>query len=42
MHALINDPELLLADEPTSALDADTRDTFVSLLMSIGDVSDAQ
>ena len=39
-RALINDPELLLADEPTSALDTDTRDTFMSLLMSIGDVSD--
>ena len=39
-RALINDPELLLADEPTSALDADTRDTFMSLLMSIKDVSD--
>ena len=39
-RALINDPELLLADEPTSALDTDTRDKFMSLLMSIGDVSD--
>ena len=39
-RALINDPELLLADEPTSALDADTRDTFMSLLMSIRDASD--
>ncbi|HBW84396.1 MAG TPA: hypothetical protein DEF79_10205 [Gammaproteobacteria bacterium] len=38
-RALINDPELLLADEPTSALDTDTRDTFMSLLMSIRDVS---
>jgi len=39
-RALINDPELLLADEPTSALDADTRDSFMRLLMSIRDVSD--
>ena len=39
-RALINDPELLLADEPTSALDADTRDTFMSLLMSIRGASD--
>ena len=38
-RALINEPELLLADEPTSALDADTRDTFMRLLMSIRDVS---
>ena len=39
-RALINDPELLLADEPTSALDADTRDSFMCLLMSIRHVSD--
>ena len=33
-------PKLILLDEPTSALDADTRDTFMSLLMSIRDASD--
>jgi putative ABC transport system ATP-binding protein len=38
-RALINEPELLLADEPTSALDADARDAFMSLLMSIRDIS---
>ena len=40
MASVSNDPELLLADEPTSALDADTRDSFMRLLMSIRDVSD--
>ncbi|WP_158174388.1 ABC transporter ATP-binding protein [Grimontia hollisae] len=33
-RALIGKPALLLADEPTSALDADTRNTFISLLMN--------
>jgi putative ABC transport system ATP-binding protein len=38
-RALINEPELLLADEPTSALDTDARDSFMSLLLSIRDIS---
>lgn len=34
-RALINRPALLIADEPTSALDADTRDTFIELLLEL-------
>lgn len=33
-RALIGSPELIIADEPTSALDADTREHFLSLLLS--------
>ena len=33
-RALIGSPELIIADEPTSALDADTRESFLSLLLN--------
>ncbi len=33
-RALLGSPEIIIADEPTSALDADTRDQFLSLLLS--------
>lgn len=33
-RALIGSPELIIADEPTSALDADTRESFLNLLLS--------
>ena len=33
-RALIGSPELIIADEPTSALDVDTREYFLSLLLS--------
>ena len=33
-RALIGAPELIIADEPTSALDADTRESFLSLLLN--------
>ena len=33
-RALIGSPELIIADEPTSALDEDTREHFLSLLLS--------
>lgn len=32
-RALIGKPDLVIADEPTSALDADSRDTFIELLL---------
>lgn len=32
-RALIGRPEIVIADEPTSALDADTRGSFIDLLM---------
>ena len=40
-RALINEPEVLLADEPTSALDSEARDSFMSLLMSVHEVSNS-
>lgn len=36
-RALINNPRLIIADEPTSALDANTRDSFMRLLLECTD-----
>jgi len=36
VRALINRPGLLIADEPTSALDSDARDSFLELLLALG------
>ena len=33
-RALIGSPSLIIADEPTSALDAETRNTFIDMLLS--------
>lgn len=38
-RAVINEPELLIADEPTSALDTDARDHFITLLMTIRELT---
>lgn len=38
-RAFYNSPELLIADEPTSALDADSRDSFIQLLMAMQQTS---
>lgn len=40
-RALIGAPGLILADEPTSALDADSRDSFIELLMEECDAAGA-
>jgi len=40
-RALIGAPELIIADEPTSALDADTRESFLSLLLNECELSDS-
>lgn len=34
-RALINKPKLIIADEPTSSLDQASRDSFISLLLSL-------
>lgn len=38
-RALIAEPEILLADEPSSALDSDSRDAFISLMLSCADAA---
>jgi putative ABC transport system ATP-binding protein len=39
-RALINKPKLLIADEPTSSLDLSNRDAFMTLLMSMIEMTD--
>jgi len=38
-RAFYNSPALLIADEPTSALDADSRDSFIQLLVAMQQTS---
>lgn len=40
-RALYHRPKLIIADEPTSALDADTRDTFIRLLLNQCEVNNS-